>query len=75
MKATLIGFKHGISKKDDRAWLRVAFMYKDLQAEGGAWVYDGYIDAALTPACKAGELYNIEFDPNGRILDIEIVTK
>lgn len=75
MKATLIGFKHGISKKDSRAWLRVAIMYKDGQADGGAWVYDGYLDPSFTPACKAGEVYNAEFDPNGRLLDLELLTK
>lgn len=75
MKATLVGFRSGTTKKDGKPYLTVALMYKDISANGGAWVAERFLDPSMLPMCKAGEVYNIDFDPNGRLIDFELVTK
>lgn len=77
MKATLVGFKKFTSKKDGRKWVNIGLMYKDMQAQGGAFASsamlsdENNVSASLVP----GEMYDFDFDNSGNLLGIECISK
>lgn len=74
MKATLVGFKK-ITGKDGRKWVSMGCMYKDINAVGGAFASavmasdENNLSAQLDP----GEVYDLDFDNRGQLLNFEKV--
>lgn len=71
MKATLIGFK-AFSGKDGRKWVNMGFAYKDASAIGGNFAQSFIMSDqnGISSQLKAGQKYDVDFDPRGRLIDI-----
>lgn len=76
MKATLVGFKK-FTGKDGRKWVNLGLMYKDMQAQGGAFASSALLsdDKNVSASLISGEMYDIDFDQNGHLLGFERITK
>lgn len=76
MKATLIGLKK-FTGKDGRKWAQLGVMYKDINAIGGAFA--SAIIASdennISESLKPGDMYYLDFDDRGHLLEIEYLDK
>lgn len=72
MKATIVGFKK-FTGKDNRKWVNIGCIYKDVNATGGNFANaviasdENNLSAILVP----GNEYNMDFDNRGRLLGID----
>lgn len=76
MKATLVGFKK-FTGKDGRKWVDLGLMYKDMQAQGGAFASSVILsdEKNVSASLISGEMYDVDFDKNGHLLGFERITK
>lgn len=74
MKATLVGFKK-FTGKDGRKWVKMGCLYKDINAAGGSYASEVMAsDAAnLSEQLVPGEVYDLDFDNRGQLLNFEKV--